>query len=61
MTKSWLHSTVYERLFRSSTPLAKLKDAAFGGRLFDQTTEQDGVVGRSMAWKVFMLPLVMYI
>lgn len=49
-------SDAYSRLFRANTPLAKLKDAAFNGRLFSINTDGAnvslGVTGRSLAWKV---------
>ena len=49
-----LFRAAYERLFRSGIPLSRLKDAAFGGRLFSDQPEKDGlgVAGRSLAWKV---------
>lgn len=53
VTRFGLRRVAYERLFHSSTPLSKLKDAAFGGRLLSREPIQSGVVGRSMAWKVF--------
>ncbi|KAL5528993.1 hypothetical protein ACEPAG_4967 [Sanghuangporus baumii] len=53
-------SAVYERIFRSGTPLSRLKDAAFGGRLLSDPPEQDGlgVAGRSLAWKLFLIPTI---
>lgn len=53
ITRFGLRRVAYERLFHSSTPLSKLQDAAFGGRLLSREPNQSGVVGRSMAWKVF--------
>ena len=47
-------SSAYLHLFRSSTPLSKLKDAAFCGKLFDISTGDVCVPGRGMAWKVFL-------
>ncbi|KAI5119084.1 hypothetical protein M0805_004857 [Coniferiporia weirii] len=55
-------AAAYDRLFRSDAPLSRLKDAAFGGRLFERVAEPDqdalGVAGRSMAWKLFLIPTV---
>lgn len=50
------HSDAFTRLFRSDTPIAKLKDAAFNGRLFTISSVSEelslGIAGRSLAWKV---------
>ncbi|KAH8102963.1 RabGAP/TBC [Cristinia sonorae] len=47
----------YDHLFRSSLTLSKIKDAALGQRLFPGADEsKPGVVGRSLAWKLFLLP-----
>ncbi|THH06211.1 hypothetical protein EW145_g4235 [Phellinidium pouzarii] len=55
-------SAAYDRLFRSGALLSRLKDAAFAGRLFFNSVESDqdtlGTVGRSMAWKLFLIPTV---
>ncbi|KLO18816.1 hypothetical protein SCHPADRAFT_844411 [Schizopora paradoxa] len=61
MTDAWKRPDVqdvadaYRRLFSSQVPLAKLKNAAFGGRLFGSSFGFDGIAGRGMAWKLFLL------
>ncbi|KZT28678.1 RabGAP/TBC [Neolentinus lepideus HHB14362 ss-1] len=48
---------VFDRVFNSSLSLAKIKDAALGGRLLRQLTDDGArVCGRSIAWKVFLTP-----
>jgi hypothetical protein len=42
----------YQRLLHSGHSLAKLKDAALGGRLLEDLHSSAGVAGRSLAWKV---------
>ncbi|KAI0350203.1 hypothetical protein OH77DRAFT_1413488 [Trametes cingulata] len=46
----------YDYLFNSHHSVSKLKDAALGGRLFHGVNGGAGVVGRSMAWKLFLVP-----
>ncbi|CCM05040.1 uncharacterized protein FIBRA_07242 [Fibroporia radiculosa] len=45
----------YNHLFNSSLSLSKHKDAALGGRLFRAADDAPGVVGRSLAWKLFLI------
>ncbi|GBE80030.1 RabGAP/TBC protein [Sparassis crispa] len=45
----------YDYLFNSAFNMSKIKDAALGGRLFRGSDDADGVPGRSMAWKLFLL------
>jgi hypothetical protein len=60
-----MHRNAYDYLFRSGTPISKIKDSALRGQLFNAkidirpTDEEEsekvkgaGLVGRSMAWKV---------
>ncbi|KAI0072713.1 hypothetical protein K474DRAFT_1650559 [Panus rudis PR-1116 ss-1] len=48
----------YDHLFTSSIGIGKIKDAALGGRLFSPSSEDgmSGVAGRSLAWKLFLIP-----
>ncbi|KAI0373274.1 hypothetical protein BV20DRAFT_1104130 [Pilatotrama ljubarskyi] len=46
----------YDYLFNSHHSVNKIKDAALGGRLFQSVDADAGVVGRSMAWKLFLVP-----
>ncbi|TFK86251.1 RabGAP/TBC [Polyporus arcularius HHB13444] len=46
----------YDHLFNSRHKLAKLKDATLSGRLFQGARKGAGVAGRSMAWKLFLVP-----
>ncbi|KAI0747622.1 RabGAP/TBC [Daedaleopsis nitida] len=46
----------YDYLFNSRSKVTKLKDAALGGRLFHAADNGAGVTGRSMAWKLFLVP-----
>ncbi|EPQ58582.1 RabGAP/TBC [Gloeophyllum trabeum ATCC 11539] len=48
---------VFNHIFHSSLSLAKLRDAALGGRLLRQSEDEGArVPGRSIAWKVFLTP-----
>ncbi|KAJ7452501.1 rab-GTPase-TBC domain-containing protein [Mycena galericulata] len=44
----------YAKLFASGTPLSRIRDAALADRLFTSDTLE--VPGRSLAWKLFLLP-----
>ncbi|KAI0668489.1 rab-GTPase-TBC domain-containing protein [Trametes maxima] len=46
----------YDYLFNSHYTATKLKDAALAGRLFQGVDDGAGVAGRSMAWKLFLVP-----
>ncbi|KIJ44190.1 hypothetical protein M422DRAFT_252206 [Sphaerobolus stellatus SS14] len=46
--------SAYDALFQS--PYDKLVDSALYGRLFIDRFKEDNVAGRSMAWKLFLLP-----
>ncbi|THH21112.1 hypothetical protein EW146_g377 [Bondarzewia mesenterica] len=46
----------YDHLFKLGLSLSKIKDAALGGRLFDSSEGAPGAPGRSLAWKVFLIP-----
>ncbi|KAI0637423.1 hypothetical protein C8Q77DRAFT_1097485 [Trametes polyzona] len=58
----------YDYLFNAHQSVTKIKDAALAGRLFPQQQQQQqqhgggsgdgaaGVAGRSMAWKLFLVP-----
>ncbi|KDQ06749.1 hypothetical protein BOTBODRAFT_621649 [Botryobasidium botryosum FD-172 SS1] len=62
-----IHSA-FNRIFRSNVPLAKLKDKSVDGQLsfhlhYDtphhsppDSDDEQGVIGRSMAWKLFLTP-----
>ncbi|KAI0032327.1 rab-GTPase-TBC domain-containing protein, partial [Vararia minispora EC-137] len=51
-----LFREAYSRLYHSGHSLVKLKDAALGGRLFEDLQGPKGIAGRSMAWKIFLIP-----
>lgn len=51
-------SDVYTRLFKSALTLPKLKDAAIGGRLLKPSDDPIGVVGRSLIWRVCLIPFI---
>ena len=44
----------YDRLFTSGTTLSKLRDSALTERLYLGPTDAVSVIGRSLAWKVFV-------
>ncbi|KAJ7172546.1 rab-GTPase-TBC domain-containing protein [Mycena filopes] len=44
----------YSKLFSSGTSLSKIRDAALADRLFTSNTLE--IPGRSLAWKLFLLP-----
>ncbi|KAJ6630714.1 rab-GTPase-TBC domain-containing protein [Mycena sp. CBHHK59/15] len=46
----------YTKLFTSGTPLSRIRDAALADRLFTSDTSDVPVAGRSLAWKLFLLP-----
>ncbi|OSC96605.1 hypothetical protein PYCCODRAFT_1440937 [Trametes coccinea BRFM310] len=46
----------YDHLFNSHQTATKIKDAALSGRLFQRADSGADVAGRSMAWKLFLVP-----
>ncbi|KAJ7582790.1 rab-GTPase-TBC domain-containing protein [Mycena floridula] len=46
----------FDRLFNSGTTLSKIRDAALADRLLEFSPDSIEVVGRSLAWKLFLLP-----
>ncbi|KAJ7740686.1 rab-GTPase-TBC domain-containing protein [Mycena maculata] len=46
----------YTKLFKSATPLSRIRDAALADRLFTSERPILEVPGRSLAWKLFLLP-----
>ncbi|KAI0781376.1 hypothetical protein BD413DRAFT_600742 [Trametes elegans] len=62
MAEAWTRPDVkeikdaYDYLFNSHHSVTKLKDAALSGRLFQTVDSGAGVAGRSMAWKLFLVP-----
>ncbi|KAH9063811.1 RabGAP/TBC [Lactarius deliciosus] len=51
----------YDYFFNSGLSISKIKDAALAGRLFDldesNSFASSGVPGRSLAWKIFLIPV----
>ncbi|KZS98922.1 RabGAP/TBC [Sistotremastrum niveocremeum HHB9708] len=46
----------FENIFHGIYTLPKIKEATMSGRLFRGGQDQHGTAGRSMAWKLFLLP-----